>query len=679
MQKFQILAARWMFVLTLLVMIGCKNEPKPGDLISINQIDDTWIRIESNNPGSDGMKVEVSGNSATLIEKAGSGFSVGDVKWKDITAMTENTFAYQELGSDYNYYEATITLINDNEISISVGSTGAGNSQKWVRDDGSIVIETPAELGCNDFSSDQTLKNTSRAVDYVVSCVLDVTANLVIEPGVVIEFEENAGIGVYDGGTINAVGTEDEPIVLRGQSPVAGYWRGIHVETNSINNQLDHVTIQHAGSNYVYCCNEKASLFLKGAKMTIKNTQIAQGGGYGIHLKGNVSLDGFENNMITTHKEEPIFTTAFLAGSLNGAGLDFSGNTKDFIRIYDADVSEPVTIPALNVPYLQEGFVLDVTESMTISAGVEWICEANAGIGIYDNGSLKLDGSSANEIVIRGKEAVDGYWRGIHIETNSLNNVFSYARISEAGANYVYCCNEIATVFLKDGKLSMDHTVLSNGASYGLVAKEAAELRNYASNTVTSHKNLPLYLAAERVGELDGEESDYTGNEEDFIGIFNSDVSNNTTWPTNNVPYLVDGSVIDIKKPLIIEPGVEVVFRSSGGLGVYDDASFYAVGTANDPIIFRGFSAQAGYWRGIHIETNSLDNQIKHATISHSGNNYVYCCNDKAGVLLKGGQLVVENATFSDNAGCGITVKSGGNLTENDNTFSSNSEGDICN
>ncbi|MEL7535420.1 MAG: hypothetical protein AAFN10_29300, partial [Bacteroidota bacterium] len=56
-----------------------------------------------------------------------------------------------------------------------------------------------------------------------------------------------------------------------------------------------------------------------------------------------------------------------------------------------------------------------------------------------------------------------------------------------------------------------------------------------------------------------------------------------------------------------------------------------------------------------------------------------YCCNDKAGLILKGGQVTVNNSNFLNSGGCGIAVKNGGTLTEGGNTFSNNAEGNICN
>ncbi|MEL6804616.1 MAG: hypothetical protein AAFO91_12640, partial [Bacteroidota bacterium] len=325
--------------------------------------------------------------------------------------------------------------------------------------------------------------------------------------------------------------------------------------------------------------------------------------------------------------------------------------------------------------------VLDVKEAIEFEAGTDIFVSENGGIGVFDNGALKLSGTASANVLIRGKEPVAGYWRGIHMETSSLKNQFSYAQISEAGSDYVYCCNDIATVFLKAGKLAMDHTTLLNGDGYGLLVKEAAELREYQANTITSHNDFPIYIHAERIGELDGSASDYSGNvgDHDYVAIFTSTTENATTFPKNNVPYLViTNTVLNFKEPLKIDAGVEVVFEQNAGMGIYDNGTFNVIGTASEKIIFRGRENVSGYWRGIHTETTSSENRMDHVELRNAASNYVYCCNDFAGLLVKSGTMEVTNSYIADNDGCGIFVKSGGTLTEAGNTFANNTDGNIC-
>lgn len=673
-----------LFSIVSMIIAGCRPDgPNPGEDALVDKLVGTWVRVESNNPVNDYMKVEFSKTGGgVVVDDASSGFAEGSIKWRNVIASVTVSSAldYEELGSDGAYYGATIRFINDDELSISIESSGAGNAQKWLRDDGTIVptAETII-LDCNAGNSDLILENTDAAVDYIIpnNCVLDVTAALTIEPGVVIHVEENGGIGVYDAGSINAVGTASQPIIIQGSNDVRGLWRGIHIETNTLNNQFDHLTIANAGSNYVYCCNEKASVFVKDGQLSIKNTTITTGEGYGLLARVAASFREYEAVTITDHADYPLYIALERAGELDGLGSDYSGNDDDHLFVVKSSLTEETTIPETNVPFLLDG-VMDIKADLVLEAGVTFDMRENSGIGVFDNGTLGLKGTAAKPVTIKGKEGNPGYWRGIHIETNSNKNIMDHARISDAGSEYVYCCNTAATVFLKGGKLAITNSTLSNGDSYGLYANDDAELAAFSGNTITTHKNYPTYMDVDRYKELDGTGSDFSGNDDDFLGIYDSGMETEGTWPKSNVPYLVEG-VLDITEPLVIGAGAELVFAENAGLGIYDDGTFNAVGTASERIVFRGRENTTGYWRGIHTETNSSSNEIAFAELSNAGSNYVYCCNDKAGLFVKSGQMTLTNSTVSGSGGCGVVVRSGATFTESDNSYSNNTDGDVCN
>lgn len=674
-------------VLILLLAPACSSffNGGPGQN-TLDSIDGEWVRVASNNPANDGMVVTVTGSTGTVTENPRSSFAIGAVKWRNVTPNDASGFNYEELGSDANYYDATMELDGDT-IFIDVFSTGAGNIQKYVKRSEYTDPGPSAEtitLDCSGFNTDSELENGPAAVDYIVpsGCVLDVTAALSIQAGTVIQFEENSGIGVYDGGSLKMVGTSAEPIILRGKEAIAGYWRGIHIETNSFNNLFDYVNISDAGSNYVYCCNTVATVFLKGGKLKMTNSTLSNGDGYGLYANEQAELLDYANNEITTHTDMAMWIHLERAGELDGTGSTYVGNEKDFVGVFESTLDEEVSVPALDVPFFfEEGKVMDIIDDLTLEAGVEIVMGNEAGIGVIDNGSLKVTGTNTAPVTIRGEEATQGYWRGIHMETNSINNQISYLTVSDAGSDYVYCCNTTASIFLKDGRASFENTTLSNGAGYGFATKADFEFTNFSENQVTTHAEEPLYLSLAQASAIDGLSSNFAGNDRDVILLYRASLDGEgITLKKTNVPYGIETNVvIDIKQPLTLNPGVIMEFRENAGLGVYDSGTLNAEGTASEKIIFRGASDEVGYWRGIHTETNSSNNVLDHVDISNAGSNYVYCCNQKAGLFVKAGQMTVSNSYIHDNGGCGIAVGSSGTLTESGNTFANNTEGHICN
>lgn len=675
-------------IILLLAVVGlmfssCINlNPGEGDDDGLDKVAGVWYRVGSNNPGNDGLQVTVVDDQGTVTANPRNEFTIGSVKWRNIVPTGNETFDYEELGSDGNYYSASM-VIDADTIRITIDISASGNQQKYVRE--SAYTEPTAEtitLDCNKITSETTLVNSAAAVDYIVpsGCVLDVEEDLIIEPGTTIEFEENAGIGVYGSGSIKALGTTAQPITLRGSNAAKGYWRGIHIESNTFDNQFDHVNISDAGSNYVYCCNGAATIYLKGGIMSIKNTTLSNGENIGIYANKNTDLREYENITIQSHAGFPLDLDIERLSELDGTGSDYTGNDEDFAYVNASSMSKATTINELNVPYLFEGGIFNLKEDLEINEGVDIAFEEGGGIAVLSGGSFKVSGSSSNKVLIRGEESVRGFWRGIHNETNSSNNIIDHAVISDAGSNYVICCNTPSSIFLKDGKMAITNTKIENGASYGITARKAAEISDFANNQITTHDLNPMYIAAEQADVLDGENSDFQGNDEDFILFSNADVDRATDLPKNNVPYrLENGVVLDVKEPLSLKAGVEFVFSQNSGLGVYDNGTLSALGTASNPIIFRGAESIKGYWRGIHAETTSSNNIMENVELKDAGSNYVYCCNPSAGLYLKSGTFTVNNSTFADNDGCGISVNNNATLNESGNSYSNNTDGDVCN
>lgn len=62
----------------------------------------------------DSMVVEIndSSNGAVIRTTDPNGyFSVGNLKWRSITANDDSTFVYEDLGSDRKYYSAQMTYL----------------------------------------------------------------------------------------------------------------------------------------------------------------------------------------------------------------------------------------------------------------------------------------------------------------------------------------------------------------------------------------------------------------------------------------------------------------------------------------------------------------------------------------------------------------------------------------
>lgn len=568
------------------------------------------------------------------------------------------------------------------------GSAGAGGMAGTGGDGGTggvVLMEIDRDISnaqvlpCDSFESDQILMPRAEGVDYIVTCVMNVTANVLVQAGVTIAVEENGGIGVYDNGWFWAAGTADQPVAIVGTMAQAGWWRGIHIESNLQQNVLEHVRIEDAGSNYVYCCNEAASILSKSGRMSLTNATIRRGAGYGVVARDLGSFDAYESVRITLHVAPPLKIGLSRLDELDGVGSDYSGNLGDFVELEGSSISSPVRLPRLNVPYRWKDGIIDVTAALTIDAGVEIAFGQNVGLGVYDDGSLTVDGTSSRPVVFRGTAPTRGWWRGVHVQTDDPANRLANLQVRHAGSNYVYCCNEVASLFLKQGRMSVVDTTVADGAGFGIYAGNAFSFGNFARNTITRHTAAPISLSVELVDELDGVGSSFTGNDDDSIRIRDSQANNSVAWRKTDVPYFIDdGTVLDLRAPVDIGAGTELVFGANSGLGVYDSGTFSVGGTALDKVTFRGLQDVQGYWRGIHTETDSAANVISHANIRNAGSSYVYCCNSFAGVYIRSGQMTIENSTITDSGGCAVTYRAAATFNQSGNVYSNNAGANVC-
>lgn len=138
--------------------------------------------------------------------------------------------------------------------------------------------------------------------------------------------------------------------------------------------------------------------------------------------------------------------------------------------------------------------------------------------------------------------------------------------------------------------------------------------------------------------------------------------------------YILDCNVVvENSRSLEIEPGVIIVVRQGRSINVRGDGFLMAKGTADKPIIFRGESAERGYWGGILFDGSHPKNELKFVELSDAGgvsfsNNHAGGVMARAGCALKmsnttitnckergfdshlfSRDLTIENNTFKDN------------------------------
>jgi len=363
-------------------------------------------------------------------------------------------------------------------------------------------------LSCTDITTDTYLTDrfTDPTVpDYIIPCTINVDALLTIDPGVIIEFEDGAGLIIENYGTLIARGASINPIVFKGVNEGAGAWKGIYFESYSTLNELSYVTVTGGGSTSFTTENILANIRVDAAaSLKIDYCTIDKSSGNGMYIEGNSSsgdnpLSSFTHNSFNNNTTCPIMVDPVVLSVIDASNT-FTTNGKQFIGLYGTTIETDQQWNPMAIPFLIDGdMIVGGTfnpGSVTVSAGAQLYFTAGSGIIIPSNsGYLKLSGSNSNRIKVTGETASPGSWKGINIQSNSFSNEIKYADISYGG-----CCAfpnaytaDVANILVggfSTGVLSLRYCTINGSAGCGLQIKSGSSVSPNTGNTYSGNATL---------------------------------------------------------------------------------------------------------------------------------------------------------------------------------------------
>jgi hypothetical protein len=189
---------------------------------------------------------------------------------------------------------------------------------------------------------------TLTAPCYIINSYASVSAPLTINPGATISFGENSALSLEDGGSIQAVGTAEKPIILHGKEHSPGFWTGLRIGSNSPKNHLSYVTAEDAGQKGG--SDEGAVQVGVGARLSIDHTTIRNAASAGLNVLQRGTLSHFEANHFENNNTPLSIKTGDVA--MLDAATTFSNNQHNYVLIHfnDSEVEEDATWHALAVP-----------------------------------------------------------------------------------------------------------------------------------------------------------------------------------------------------------------------------------------------------------------------------------------------------------------------------------------
>ncbi len=582
-----------------------------------------------------------------------------------------------------------------NEATFSSETVGIYTIQLTVTDsDGNAgIAEANLEvkripiLLTQDISANETLANVyedSKYLDYLVptsQSIISITADLTINEGVSIGFQENTGMIVTSGGSINAIGTSTDSIVFKGEESTKGFWRGLLITSNNTSNVLSFIEISGGGSNGFDGAGLKANITLQNdGKLTLTNSTISNADGNGLLIRSAESeLVNFTNNII---KENTIPISSLVNHyHFFDSGSDYTGNTNDYINTSSRTTTDQdVTWNKLNVPYRLATGVTSISSNIIIEPGAEFLGISEAGIFITENGSLNATGTMDAPIIFRGENDTEGSWRGLSFESNNASNQLIHTQVSNGGQRGFDGANLKANVMVEgNGRLVIQSSTITKSDDVGVYLRnDDSKLPDFTNNTI-SNNNVPVRISPINWHYMDSE-SDYSGNTNDYIDGFRSRSSINqmVTWNSLNVPYRIPNNVETIiGGGVTVAAGTNFISSTDGGLQSSQDGFLQVNGTASNPVTFAGEQNVSGFWRGLRFDSRNANNIVTFTTVSNGGSRGFDGANRRANIEVgRNGLLNLDNITINLSGGFGIRVQRDGTLVSSNLTFTDNSSGD---
>lgn len=357
-------------------------------------------------------------------------------------------------------------LVAGCKLSSSAADAGSGSSDAGI--DGATG-GPPQTINCDDEVIPVAFTHTKgKAVDYVVTCNLPIERATTVGPGTVIAFQPNSSFQVRAGGSLKAVGTKDEPILLQPEKSGAS-WVGVYFFTTSKENALEFVRIKSAGEKQP---NLQASVLVGASSyadgtVAIRDCVFEGSAGPGLYVGEVGTLMAFERTTIEGSAEAPIVTTAHNVGALASAGNKLTGNKVDRVEVVGMigkAVIKDQTWAKLDVPYFVKNHV-GYGGVQTIAPGVTILMEADAALQAdATNGKLVAVGTAAEPITIRSFDDMPGKWAGLMLGHDG--NEFANCRVAGGGTRGV--TESKGNILAYGAAVSIRDCVIEGSASWGV-------------------------------------------------------------------------------------------------------------------------------------------------------------------------------------------------------------------
>lgn len=336
-----------------------------------------------------------------------------------------------------------LTIFACDPDNTSGGGDGGGDGNEGV----SIINLTDCRP-----EGDILLSNHVDGPDYRIDCEFRFDSGVLkIEPGVEIIMGANASLEIRDGGHIEAIGAAGDSIIFRGESGLAGSWKGIGVSSNDPRNEFNHCIITDAGGDVISVVDDRGALVAfrvsgVNAKISVSNTRISNSAGYGFIVDEGTDrseVRKFSNVHFSDLGIDPILSPADNVHQFNDLANNIftwhnAGCQCIVIKNSQLDLSSDVVWEGLLYKILDE-LQINAGSGLTINTGFFGM-EPNSMIDV--KGFLRIENSSFQFFPGDGSDLV-GVWKGIYFDSDDVRNYILNSSMKNAGSDKLFTSQEL--------------------------------------------------------------------------------------------------------------------------------------------------------------------------------------------------------------------------------------------
>lgn len=389
--------------------------------------------------------------------------------------------------------------------------------------------------------------------------------------------------------------------------------------------------------------------------------------GFALACGGGSGEDNNEDNNPTTNNSTTNNATAnnVTANSTTPpAGSTLTGSYAEGLEL-KADGEGP--------HYTVSGTLTIEGGDLTIEAGTIIEFEENSKLVISDNGSIAADGTAEAPIILRGTTATAGHWYGVRVDSTSQKNNFNYVTIAHAGGTKLDTFAEPANLLVYEGSIKVTNSTFTDSDGFGVAHSENSDFDTFENNTFENNDSGAVAITVNNLGELDNG-STYNG----IVWVEDGNTSEDATWPAIDSGYEFAENISIESGVITLEPGVTIAVTDSKRITFSPDSTLIANGTEAAPIRIHGKTEEEGYWYGMRIDSKNTENSFDYVTVEHGGGDKLDTFAVPANVLVYEGRIRVNNSTFANSKGFGLTSTEGSNFSEfSNNTFNDNASGSL--